>query len=257
MAIHLRQICLVAQSVASSVDLLSDILGIESCYVDPAVGKFGLENSLLAVGHRFIEVVAPLRDGTAAGRYLARRGGDGGYMVICQALSRAEQDQVRQNATDHQVRVAYESERGNWNIMQLHPGDMGAAFLEIEWDEQADTRGNWHPAGGQGWQDKVRTDTVSDIVAVELQAADPRRLAERWSAVTGCPLEHADGVAQIAMADAHIRFVEATDGRGDGLGGLDLRVVDRQRILDRARERECLINDGQVLICGTRLNLLD
>jgi hypothetical protein len=82
--LRLRQICLVAHELAPTVDILQDVLGLATCHHDPAVGKYGLENALLPVGTNFLEVVAPTTDGTAGGRYLERRGGDGGYMVILQ-----------------------------------------------------------------------------------------------------------------------------------------------------------------------------
>ena len=68
MSIHLRQIALVAAKLAPAVDDLSAIFGIEPCYIDPAVGQWGLENTLLPVDRKFLEVVAPVKDGTAAGR---------------------------------------------------------------------------------------------------------------------------------------------------------------------------------------------
>jgi hypothetical protein len=46
------------------------------------VGRFGLTNAVFAVGDTFVEVVAPTQPDTTAGRYLKRRGGDGGYMAI-------------------------------------------------------------------------------------------------------------------------------------------------------------------------------
>ena len=98
MAIQLRQICLVAEKLQPVVEDLTDILGINPCYIDPGVGVFGLENTLMAVGKNFLEVVAPIREGTAGGRYLKRRGGDGGYMVITHADSKKTQPAVRQNA---------------------------------------------------------------------------------------------------------------------------------------------------------------
>jgi hypothetical protein len=61
-----------------------EIFGLEVCFIDKGVAVFGLENSLMPVGNNFIEVVAPTKPDTAAGRYLKRRNGDGGYMVICQ-----------------------------------------------------------------------------------------------------------------------------------------------------------------------------
>ncbi|HYW04285.1 MAG TPA: VOC family protein [Gammaproteobacteria bacterium] len=257
MAIHLRQICLVAEHLVPAIRDLSGVFSIRSCYVDPEVGKFGLENTLLPVGSRFLELVAPTREGTAAGRFLQRRGGAGGYMVICQVPTLEDQAAVRARAGDNGVRVAFEADRGSWNIMQLHPGDMGASFLEVDWDREADPTGNWEPAGGKGWKDAVCTDVVSDIVAVELQGERPGALAERWAAVTGLPLERGDGAARIRLANADLRFVPARDGRGDGLGALDLRVADRTRLLAEAARRGARVSDDQVMICGTRFNLVD
>lgn len=85
--VRLRQIALVARDLEKAKHLLSHILGTEVIYVDPAVGQWGLDNILVAVGGEVIEVVSPKpgqqdKD-TAAGRLLARRG-DGGYMLIMQ-----------------------------------------------------------------------------------------------------------------------------------------------------------------------------
>jgi hypothetical protein len=78
MSIHLRQIALVAAELAPAVDHLSAVFGIEPCFVDPLVGQWGLENTLLPVDRKFLEIVAPVKDGTAAGRYIERRSGEGG-----------------------------------------------------------------------------------------------------------------------------------------------------------------------------------
>jgi hypothetical protein len=257
MTLHLRQICLVARELAPVVDELRKVFSIEPCHVDPGVGKFGLENTLLAVGSNFIEVVAPVRDDTAAGRFLKRRGGDAGYMVICQVPSRDEQEQVRQRAADNDVRVAYDSDRGDWHIMQLHPADMGASFLEVEWDSEADPTGNWHPAGGKDWKGTVCRDVISDITAAELQSDDPGTLARRWAAVLGLPLQQHGDVLAISLANAQLRFVQARDGRGEGLGGIDVRATDRTRLLDQAEQAGVRVSDDLIVICGTRFRLVD
>ena len=70
MSIQLRQICLVARELEPVLDDLTDILGINRCYVDPAVGAFGLENTLMPIGVNFLEVVAPVEENTAGGLYL-------------------------------------------------------------------------------------------------------------------------------------------------------------------------------------------
>lgn len=257
MTIQLRQICLVAHHLEPVIQDLTDILGLERCYVDPGVGVFGLENTLLPIGRNFLEVVAPLQAGTAGGRYLDRRGGDGGYMVITQADTFANQQAVRTRALENKVRVAYEAERDGWNLCQLHPGDMIAAFLEVEWDKHEDLTGHWMPAGGEGWEDKVRQDVTIDIIGVELQGPDPVSLADLWARVLGLPLTSVDGNLSIALNNATLRFVEIADGRGAGLGGLDIAVKDRNHILRRARERRCYVSEDRVDICGTRFSLIE
>lgn len=257
MAIHLRQICLVAGDLAAVAKSLEQIFAIKPCYVDQAVKTYGLENTLWPIGTKFLEVVAPIQENTAAGRYLDRRGGDGGYMVITQVPTREEQDAVRARAAENGVRVAHEHDRGTWNLMQLHPGDMRASFFEVEWDERAELTGHWMPAGGGGWQEAVSKDVVSDNLAAELQSDDPEALAAHWAAVAGLPVDRRDGAPVVTLTNAVLRFVKADDGRGPGLGALDLKVEDRARLLRGAEARGARVSDHQVLVCGTRFNLID
>ena len=84
MWLRIRQICLVAEKLAPVEAAICEILGVKVCYRDGGVAKFGLENALFPVGNQFIEVVAPVEENTTAGRYLERRGGDGGYILVTQ-----------------------------------------------------------------------------------------------------------------------------------------------------------------------------
>jgi len=248
--IQLRQICLVAHELKPVIDDLTGILGINPCYIDPGVGTFGLENTLMAVGLNFLEVVAPVQDNTTAGRYLDRRGGDGGYMVITQARDAATQQAVRQNALDNGVRVAFEREHPESHLLQLHPGDLRAAFLEIDSDPFCDFEGYWHPVGGLGWEDKVKQEVTVDFKGVELQDPDPVGLAELWGKVADLPIEREGERLHMALNNARVTFVEATDGRGPGLSGITISCADRERILSEARARNCFVSDEQVDIGG-------
>ncbi len=257
MTIQLRQICLVADKLDPVIDDLTSILGINTCFIDSGVGRFGLENTLMPIGRNFLEVVAPIEENTAAGRYLERRNGDGGYMVICQADNLDNQRELRARAIDNGVRVAHEADRGTWNICQLHPRDMIASFFEFDWDENNDLAGNWEPAGGIAWEDDVKQDITIDYLGVELQSPDPVALAEVWEKVLALPVDRDGSELRMTINNATIRFVESMDNRGPGLGGLDLAVKNREQILAAARERGCYVNDQQVDICGTRFYLID
>ena len=223
MWVRLRQIALVARELEPVVDELHSQLGLEVAYRDPAVAMFGLHNAVMPAGDQFIEVVAPVRDDTAAGRYLDRRSGDGGYMVILQSSDHARR---RERVQELGIRTAFEHAGDEYRIMQLHPADTGGSFLEI--DEQVGGEaldGPWEPAG-RDWQQARRTHRVRGIVAAELQSPDPARLAARWSDILERPAVSVEGAEVIALDGADLRFVTADDGRGEGLGGIDLLLAE-------------------------------
>ena len=80
--LRLRQICLVAPHLEPVIPDIAGIMGLNVCYRDGNVAKYGLENALLPVDTILLEVVAPTQAGTAAGRFLDKTGGRGGYMAI-------------------------------------------------------------------------------------------------------------------------------------------------------------------------------
>ncbi len=255
MWLRLRQICLVAHELAPAIDVLQDVFGLAICHRDPGVKRFGLENALLPIGNQFLEVVAPVEEHTAAGRYLERRGGDGGYMVITQCDDHAPR---KQRVADLGVRVAFSYDRDAYCCMQLHPKDTGGSFFEMDWARDGDDpEGPWEPAGPD-WKPARRTDVICAIRAAELQSPDPAALAQRWSDIAEIPLQRTEaGQPELPLQNATLRFVECADGRPEGLGGLDLAVVDRARVLAAADARGCRVADDLVQVCGTRFRLVD
>ncbi len=253
MWLRLRQICLVAEELAPVLEDLSSVFGLEVCYRDPGVARFGLENALLPVGNQLLEVVAPVEEQTAAGRYLKRRGGEGGYMVITQCDDHAPR---RRRVEQLGVRVVTQFERAGFQNIQLHPKDTGGSFFEVDCQTNGlEPDGPWEPAGPD-WQRARRLDVVSAIAAAEIQSPDPRRVAERWSEIAEIPLEEAAGAVTLPLENASVRFVLPSDGRPEGLGGLDLVATDRRRALEAAEARG-LRDADLVMICGTRFRLVD
>jgi len=247
--LRLRQVALVTRSLAPLVEQIRDVFGVDVAFRDPSVESFGLENALFPIGDQFLEVVSPIREGTAAGRYLERRGGDGGYMIILQCDDPAE---VEDRIAPLGIRKAFEQDLGDYHVLQLHPRDTGGCFLSI--DSQAggeDRQGPWHPAG-PSWQRAVRTDVVRGISAVEIQSPEPARLAARWHEILERPLA-SDGT--LRLDDAVIHFLPESDGRGEGLGALELVAVDSARLLAAAERRGCRASRDEVMICGTRFRL--
>ncbi|HEX2465223.1 MAG TPA: VOC family protein [Thermoanaerobaculia bacterium] len=257
MRLRLRQIALVAEKLEPVVDDLRSVLGIEVCYRDPGVERFGLENALFPIGNQFLEVVAPTQPGTAGGRYLERRGGDGGYMVITQCDDHAPR---RRRVEELGIRIVTQFETEHFRNMQLHPKDTGGSFFEIDQElgpEGFTEDGPWHPAGGADWKRAQRLDRVTGIAAAEIQAPDPAATAARWSEIAQIPLTWGAGGTPLLQLDGSVvRFVEPLDGRGEGLGGIDVRAANRTAIIDAARQRGRDRGNGQVYLCGMRINLV-
>ena len=252
MWLRLRQICLVARELKPVEEHLNEVLGINVCFRDPGVGFFGLENALFPIGNQLLEVVAPVKEDTAGGRYLDRRGGDGGYMVITQCDDHAPR---RSRVEALGIRIAHQFDNEHFLNMQLHPKDTGATFFEI--DEQLgegadDIDGPWGPAGPD-WQRAKNTDRVDGILAAELQCDDPEAVAKKWSDIAEIPLVEE---LNLELDNASLRFIPCSDGRPEGLGGLDLSAPGKLEILQTADSLGLQTGDSQVQICGMRLNLL-
>jgi hypothetical protein len=252
--LRLKQICLVAADLDRVEDDLNAIFGIEVAYSDPALDQFGLRNIMLPIGNSFLEVVSPIQENTTAGRFLERRDGDGGYMAILQC---GDIGAVRERVERLGIRIVFEDSDEHTSGIQLHPKDLPGALVDIRRNtgDQSPT-GPWSPAGPD-WQRARRTDVIRSLVAAEIQCDDPDELAARWSEVTQRPVSRdAKHNPEIRLDEGSIRFVTAADGRGTGLGGIDVEVVDRARLLAAAEARGCEVSDETVMICGTRIRLV-
>jgi hypothetical protein len=252
--LRLRQLALVANDLDPVLNDLQSVFGVQVAFNDPGVKVFGLKNAVIPVGNQFVEVVSPIQENTAAGRYLLRRNGDGGYMVILQC----DDHPARKARVDEMgIRKVAEQEEKNYSIMQLHPQDTGGSFLEIDVQVGGDDmNGPWMPAG-PNWQ-KARTDRLAGVTAAEIQSPQPEVVADRWGKILDIgPQPDESGNPTISLDNATIRFVPAADGRGEGLAGIDLIAADRDAVLAEADKRGLVGVDGTVAICGIRFTLLD
>jgi len=249
---RLRQVALVAEDLEPVVDRLRYVLGLEVAFRDPGIDVFGLHNAVLPVGTGFLEVVSPIRGGTAAGRQLARRGGDGGYMAIVQTRDLAgDRTRIEQLA----VRVVWEHAEKHTATIHLHPRDVGGAILSLDESNPYDS---WDWAGPD-WERAVRTETVSELVGITVEAAEPRALAARWGAVLAVePQEAIASRCHLPLAGGEIRFVPLSGERGEGIAEIELRASRSQgpgEALERARERGLPSGGDWVDIGGTRFRL--
>lgn len=253
--LRLRQLCLVARELAPVEEDLCAVFGVRVCHRDPEVGQFGLHNALMPFGTSFVEVVAPLAPNTAAGRYLERRRGDGGYMVI---LDSESLPRWRTHVAQIGVRIAAPLALGDYEGMQLHPRDTGGALLEINTTlNGADLQGPYWPAGPH-WRDAVSQTRVRGISGAVLQADDPAALAERWGRILQRPAPRDPaqaGTWQLKVDNATLRFVPQRDDRGGGLRGIVVDAREPEAIRAAAKDRGLEVDAEGVHLGGVHFIL--
>jgi hypothetical protein len=123
---RLRQVALAAADCDATARLLREAFGWPEPFRDPGVARFGLTNAVFAAGDTFVEVVSPVQPDTTAGRYLARRGGDSGYMAIFQMPDLAE---ARRRVAAAGVRVVWTADLTDIAGTHLHPKDVPGAIV--------------------------------------------------------------------------------------------------------------------------------
>jgi hypothetical protein len=249
--LRLRQVCLVAKDLARQAELISSIFGLEACYRDPNVARYGLENVLFPVGTDFIEIVSPTRPGTAAGRFLERHQGRNGYMIIMDC-----DDPVTRQAHCESlgVRTANLIRHDTYLGVQLHPKDTGGAMLEFNRTEGGrDPMGPYAPAGSV-WQTAVRQEVTQRLVGAEVECADPAGFSARWAEILQRPVQPlGKGRTRIALDSGRIDFLPA--GREAVLAGIELQVASRKEVFAQARELGCVDAEGEMHVCGVRVRL--
>jgi Glyoxalase-like domain len=247
---RLRQVVIAARDLETTVAHLTAVLGVAVSFRDPGVAEFGLVNAVMPIGDTFLEVVSPVAATAPARRFLDRRGGDGGYMVMLQS-DRLDDDRRRIAALG--VRIVWQLDLDDIRDTHLHPADVGGAILALD---DARPAASWRWAG-PGWEAHVRMDRVRAITGVRLEAADPEAVAARWAQVLDRPpIRVAAERFEIALAPGTLRFGASPGGEAPHVAGYELAVADRARVLDAARARGLVVSDDTVTIAGTRLALV-
>jgi Glyoxalase-like domain len=205
---RLRQVALVARDCDRVAGELRRALGLAEPFHDPGVGQFGLTNAVFAVGGTFLEVVAPARPDTTAGRYLERRGGDGGYMAIFQVPDLAA---ARGRLAGLGVRVVWTADLPDIAATHLHPRDVPGAIVSLDWAEPAES---WRWAG-PAWTGRAPEHAPGGVTGLTIEVSDPAAAGRRWAAVLGIPAT--DTVVELPDSGQRLRFVPARAGRGEGI----------------------------------------
>jgi len=231
---RLRQVALVARDCAEVAAELRQTFAWPEPFHDPGVGVFGLTNAVFAVGDTFVEVVAPTRPGTTAGRYLERRGGDGGYMAIFQVPDLAA---ARARISDLGVRVVWTAELPDIVGTHLHPKDVPGAIVSLDWTAPEQS---WRWAG-PAWTGQAPDHAAGGLTGLTIEVSDPPQTAARWAQVLGLTADIGDSAAVVALPESgqRLRFMPVPAGRGEGITEVTIAGLpgDEPRVIAGVRFR--------------------
>lgn len=246
---RLRQICLVAPHLEPVVGDIAAIMGLDVCHRDPNVARYGLENALLPADTILLEVVAPFRDGTAAGRFIEKTGGRGGYMAI---FSCADPRERQNNAEAIGVRTSHVIDRPPYLGVQLHPRDCRAAFIEFNHTADSDNIRGPYPPAGPGWHKAIRDDVTTALTEVVLTSPDPQGLADHWGRIIGIPAVSGTAGPEIALVNCRIRFAK---GDNEIMSALTFRVRDPAAVLSAAKAKGYAVTGNAFFLGGVDFQL--
>lgn len=232
-------------------------------YRDPGVAQWGLENILVPLGGEIIEVVAPMKSSTAAGRLLSKRGA-GGYMIIMQTLDAA----ARKNYVTSKklAKVIWEHVQHDSHAIQYHPkGIKGGMIPELDSHNDApeqlqDRFSRWHPCGDDynNYSERMKKHANLSLLGCILRLApgdiDAEGASKQWEELFGV-LRNRD---LLAFTNARLGFVPGSDNEPEGLANITIGVRGQDYldgILRRAKERGLLQDGGAVRMVGIRFYL--
>lgn len=240
--LRLRQLVFASNAI-DDMARLKEILDLGDGFVDPGVAEFGLTNRVFALGDQFLELVVPVQDQTAAGRFLARSGGIGGYMAIFQT---DDLNAVRGRADAQQIRRVWNIDLPDISASHLHPADIGAAIVSID---EARPPSSWR-WGGPDWP----SHSVSGaLCSLEVSAVDAPAMSAKWGLVLGqSPISIGPESYEIATKDGPIRFVP---GARDCLSAYGLSHPAPEACLARADRLGYACDDTSFHFAGVRVQL--
>jgi hypothetical protein len=215
--VRLRQAVLVAAELEPVAAALRAALDLGEPFRDPGVGEFGLANVVFALGDCFIEIVSPIKPDTAAGRQLARHGGDGGYMALFDLEDLAT---ARERTHALGVRVVWQIDLPDISGTHLHPGDMRGAIVSLD---RSDPYGTWR-WGGPQWTGRKRPGAPAGLAGITVAVADPATVAARWGEVLGVTPGGDPQRPRLGLEDAQVLFEPVAGVGAEGISEIAVRT---------------------------------
>jgi hypothetical protein len=219
---RLRQVVLAAEDLSATCAAIERSLGAHDPFHDPGVGHFGLANAVYTIGDTFLEVVSPVTGGTAAGRYMQRRGGDAGYMVM---FEDGDEGALRSRLKSLDVRLVHDHSHRDIVDLHLHPKDVPGAIVAVN---VCTPEGSWR-WGGPVWAGAIPDHDPGGVIGLAVAAEDPAALATRWADVLGLDVTTSGSAHTLALPSGQRVDVIAGDG-AEGIVGVTVEGALREPV---------------------------
>ena len=247
---RLRQLVFVSSERDKLADEICNLFDLKQTYHDAGLINFGLENVLIPLGDTFFEIVMPVQENTTAGRFLDKRGGEGGYMVIVDS-SNFEKEQARVESSG--IEIVWHGNRKEDGIqartIHLHPKQVGGAILSIDHMNPLDA---WLWAGTD-WKKDINKTLVDVLSGVVLQSKDPRQMCSNWENALGKKRDVGSGL-DISLDESKISFVSDVNGRGEGINAFKIKSLAKDKIMKKAEEMN-LVQNKEIVLGGVKIIL--
>ena len=229
---RLRQIAIASYNLNKAERIINEELKVEVAYRDEEVERYGLNNIVFPIGGEFLEVVSPYISETTAGRFIDKKNGPAGYMVIFQCENSIERRKFIESMGIRSLN-AFEN-KGKFINNQFHPKDLPGALLEIDSvpnTNYTEKYADWPPAG-ENWKKKIHEDYVKGIIGATIAAEDPKKLSILWSEVLDSELTFEDNCHTVLCENANITFVQAKKNYKD-LVGIKIKASKKRLSLEK------------------------
>ena len=236
---RLRQLVIATSEMDLLANSICDLFELKRTFSDPELIVFGLQNVIIPLGDTFLELVSPVKENTSAGRFLRKRGGDGGYMVIVDSV---DLEKERKRLENVKMTIVWHENRKSDDIhgqsLHLHPKQVGGAILSID---SMNPRSSWLWAGTD-WEKDINKSLVSHLSGVNICGPNPDNLLSNWEKALG--RQRSLGGNSINLLGSSINIVMNTQSQSEYVSAFQIHTAKKLDLEKRAVSKGFFINNN-------------
>ena len=236
---RLRQLVIATSEMDLLANSICDLFELKRTFSDPELIVFGLQNVIIPLGDTFLELVSPVKENTSAGRFLRKRGGDGGYMVIVDSV---DLEKERKRLENVKMTIVWHENRKSDDIhgqsLHLHPKQVGGAILSID---SMNPRSSWLWAGTE-WEKDINKSLVSHLSGVNICGPNPDNLLSNWEKALG--RQRSLGGNSINLLGSSINIVMNTQSQSEYVSAFQIHTAKKLDLEKRAVSKGFFINNN-------------